>query len=225
MSTTASQQPDIDESIQDIQSGSKENNPHSDGIWVFGYGSLIWKPPIHYEQKQIGYIKNYVRRFWQHSEDHRGTPEKPGRVVTLIPYNEWKTIESVEGHDKVTWGVAFKIPSDDVEATRAYLDHREKNGYTVHTVDVFSLEDDETPAVRNALVYIGTTDNEAYVGPAPADKIAQQIHDSYGPSGWNAEYLLNLADALREISPGVKDDHVFELERRVKKIIDDSSKQ
>ena len=31
-----------------------------------------------------------------------------------------------EGHDKVTWGVAFKIPSDDVEATRAYLDHREK---------------------------------------------------------------------------------------------------
>ncbi|CAO3624338.1 unnamed protein product [Mucor fragilis] len=225
MSTTASQQPDIIESVQDIQSSNKESISHSDGIWVFGYGSLIWKPPIHYEQKQIGYIKNYVRRFWQHSEDHRGTPEKPGRVVTLIPYDEWKTIESVEGHDKVTWGVAFKIPSDDVEATRAYLDHREKNGYTVHTVDVFSLEDDQTPAVRNALVYIGTTDNEAYVGPAPADKIAQQIHDSYGPSGWNAEYLLNLAEALREISPGVKDDHVFELEGLVKKIIDDSTKE
>ncbi|EPB91291.1 hypothetical protein HMPREF1544_01807 [Mucor circinelloides 1006PhL] len=221
MSAAAASHPsDIVESIHDIQSSSKEDNPHSDGIWVFGYGSLIWKPPIHYEQKQIGYIKNYVRRFWQHSEDHRGTPEKPGRVVTLIPYDEWKTIESV-----VTWGVAFKIPSDDVEATRAYLDHREKNGYTVHTVDVFSLEDDETPAVRNALVYIGTTDNEAYVGPAPADKIAQQIHDSYGPSGWNAEYLLNLAEALREISPGVKDDHVFELEGLVKKIIDDNNKQ
>lgn len=62
----------------------------------------------------------------------------------MIPYDEWKEIESVvrmssgissmrllmdtlkEGHDKVTWGVAFKIPSDDVEATRAYLDHREK---------------------------------------------------------------------------------------------------
>lgn len=66
------------------------------------------------------------------------------------------------------------------------------------------------------MVYIATTDNEAYVGPAPADAIAQQIHETYGPSGWNAEYLLNLAEALREISPGVKDDHVFELERLVK---------
>ncbi|KAI8642431.1 ChaC-like protein-domain-containing protein [Parasitella parasitica] len=172
--TTVTPQQDILETIHDIQSSSKDST-HSDGIWVFGYGSLIWKPPIHYEQKQIGYIKNYVRRFWQ-------------------------TIESVEGHDKVTWGVAFKIPSDDVEATRAYLDHREK-----------------------ALVYIGTTDNEAYVGPAPADKIAQQIHDSYGPSGWNAEYLLNLAAALREISPGVRDDHVFELEGLVKRIINDKT--
>ncbi|KAI8091600.1 ChaC-like protein-domain-containing protein [Thamnidium elegans] len=146
----------------------------SEGIWVFGYGSLIWKPPIHYESKQIGYIKNYVRRFWQ------------------------------EGHDKVTWGVAFKIPTDDVEATRAYLDHREKNGYT-------------------AMVYIGTTDNEQFVGPAPATEIAKQIHETYGPSGWNAEYLLNLAQALRKISPGVRDDHVFELEKLVNELIEKSS--
>ncbi|CEG84061.1 hypothetical protein RMATCC62417_17914 [Rhizopus microsporus] len=195
------------------------------GIWVFGYGSLIWKPPIHFESKKVGYIKGYVRRFWQHSEDHRGTPEKPGRVVTLIPYDEWKNIESVEGHDKVTWGVAFKIPSDDVEATRAYLDHREKNGYTVHTVDVYSLEDDQIPVVKNALVYIATTDNEAYVGPAPLEEMAKQIYETYGPSGWNAEYLLNLAEALREISPGVRDDHVFELEALVKKLIDENSNQ
>ncbi|CEG72593.1 hypothetical protein RMATCC62417_08126 [Rhizopus microsporus] len=195
------------------------------GIWVFGYGSLIWKPPIHYESKKVGYIKGYVRRFWQHSEDHRGTPEKPGRVVTLIPYDEWKNIESVEGHDKVTWGVAFKIPSDDVEATRAYLDHREKNGYTVHTVDVYSLENDQTPAVKNALVYIATTDNEAYVGPAPLEEMAKQIYETYGPSGWNAEYLLNLAEALREISPGARDDHVFELEALVKRLIDENSNQ
>ncbi|KAI8368307.1 putative potassium antiporter CHAC-1 [Radiomyces spectabilis] len=193
------------------------------GIWVFGYGSLIWKPPIHYESKVIGYIKNYVRRFWQHSEDHRGTPEKPGRVVTLIPYDEWKNIEDPHGHDDVTWGVAFKIPSTDVEATRAYLDHREKNGYTVHAVDVYTAESAEVPAVKNALVYIGTMDNEQYVGPAPMEQIAQQIYETYGPSGWNAEYLLNLAEALREICPEANDDHLFELERLVKNLIDSAN--
>ncbi|KAI9310524.1 ChaC-like protein [Dichotomocladium elegans] len=197
----------------------KPQEPDDKGIWVFGYGSLIWKPPIHYESKVVGYVKNYVRRFWQHSEDHRGTPEKPGRVVTLIPYDEWKTMEDTHGHDDVTWGVAFKIPSDDAEATRAYLDHREKNGYSVHTVDVFGAENDTVPLVHNALVYIATTDNEAYVGPAPLDDIAKQIHETYGPSGWNAEYLLNLAEALREISPEARDDHLFDLERLVKERI------
>lgn len=119
----------------------------------------------------------------------------------------------------MTWGVAFKIPSDDAEATRAYLDHREKNGYTVHTVDVYRAGE-EAPAVKNALVYIATTDNEAYVGPAPMEALAQQIYETHGPSGWNAEYLLNLATALRAICPDASDDHLFELEKRVQAKID-----
>ncbi|KAF7729521.1 hypothetical protein EC973_004195 [Apophysomyces ossiformis] len=168
-----------------------------DGIWVFGYGSLIWKPPIHYES----------------NEDHRGTPEKPGRVVTLIPYDEWVKIEDVHDNDGVTWGVAFKIPSDDVETTRAYLDHREKVGSLILKIN------------NRIGFYSRTTSNEAYVGPAPAEAIAKQIFETYGPSGWNAEYLLNLAKALREISPNAYDSHVFELEKLVKELIDQDTKQ
>jgi cation transport regulator ChaC len=49
------------------------------GVWIFGYGSLIWKPHFPFIQLKQGYIKGYKRRFWQGSTDHRGTP-----VITFL---------------------------------------------------------------------------------------------------------------------------------------------
>lgn len=51
-------------------------------VWVFGYGSLCWYPGFEYTDCITGYIRGYVRRFWQGNVTHRGTKEK----VRLVLY-------------------------------------------------------------------------------------------------------------------------------------------
>ncbi len=161
------------------------------GTWVFGYGSLIWRQDFPYLQSRPAYIRGWERRFWQGSHDHRGVPDAPGRVVTLV-----------ESHTAVCHGRAFLIEQEVFE----HLDHREKNGYE-RFAQTIHFSGNSYPGV----VYIAPVGNHAFLGDAPLPEIAQQIKHSVGPSGENAEYLLHLAQALREL--GVEDPHVFELER------------
>ncbi|KIV84907.1 hypothetical protein PV11_00656 [Exophiala sideris] len=185
-------------------------------FWLFGYGSLIWKPPPHFDQRIPGYIKGYVRRFWQASEDHRGTPENPGRVVTLIQKSFWETLNDpqrrTEG-DRV-WGVAYHIIPSRVKEVQEYLDIREINGYSIQYTP-FHPADPALPDL-NCLVYIGMPDNPQFLGALEPQNVANTINASIGPSGENREYLLHLEKALEDLSPNSHDEHISDLARRVR---------
>lgn len=168
--------------------------------WVFGYGSLVWKVDFPYEKRQPGYIRGFVRRFWQHSTDHRGTPASPGRVATLVPHSEWTSLFSQKDphaydlEKDICWGVAYKIAERDVAFVREHLDFREKDGYSTLTTQVFhptiSLKNSDgslVPLIDEVLVYIAASSNPNFAGPLPIEELGREIATKSGPSGRNSE--------------------------------------
>lgn len=162
--------------------------------WIFGYGSLVFRPGFAALETRAGCIRGWQRRFWQRSSDHRGTPEAPGRVVTLVPEA-----------GALCWGVAYRIDPAAAGDVLAALDYRERAGYQRLEVDV----ELSGGARVTAIAYRASETNSDFAGPATLDEIAAVARAAVGPSGSNRDYVLSLARSLRELC--VDDPHVFAL--------------
>lgn len=172
-------------------------------LWIFGYGSLLWRPSFPFVASRTARIRGYRRVFWQGSTDHRGVPGAPGRVVTVVA-----------DRGACCDGRVFGVAAGDRDEVLATLDHREKGGYERRVVDAFP--NDDAPPLR-ALLYAATAGNREYLGPAPRAAIARQVAGAHGPSGPNSEYVVRLAEALRE--QGAHDPEVFALEAEVRALL------
>ena len=173
----------------------------NEDFWVFGYGSLIWRPAFKYLEKRLATVEGYERRFCQASHDHRGTPEAPGRVVTIAP-----------SLGSECTGIAYRL-GDDADAVLEYLEVREQDGYERVNVPLY-LHDDEQ---RVGITWIATEGNPSWRPNESLDQIAHLIATRVGPSGSNREYLFELERAL--VSIQVQDPYIEKLAGKVRGLL------
>lgn len=170
-------------------------------VWVFGYGSLIWRADFPYAERKPAWITGWRRRFWQGSTDHRGIPGAPGRVVTLVA-----------APGERCHGMAYRLASDSLSATLDHLDYREKGGYERLELSIWFSGGGSAPGIT----YHATADNHNYLGEADTEQIARQVITSSGPSGHNVEYVLELEQSLASMN--ALDDHVSDIASLVRKL-------
>ena len=155
-------------------------------FWVFGYGSLMWRPGFDFVELVPARLKGLHRSLCVYSHVHRGTPECSGLVLGLDRGGTCR-------------GIAFRIAPRSWESTLAYLRAREQVTMvyreTRRSVD---LLDDSGRRVR-ALCYVVDRRHPQYAGALPLETQLECVRRGNGLSGSNVDYVLNTLAHLTEI--------------------------
>jgi cation transport protein ChaC len=156
------------------------------GLWVFGYGSLIWHPGFDFDEKLVAVLHGYRRAFCMTSIVYRGTPDTPGLVLALD--------EDPGAH---CTGIAYHVPAPSAAATHAYLRERELVSYAYDEAEVpLALADGRAVA---AIAYVSNPAHPQYRGGLSLEAQAEVIARARGPRGPNADYLLNTVESLEAL--------------------------
>ncbi len=171
------------------------------GMWVFGYGSLIWQPEFRFDARHIARLDGFARSFCMRSIHHRGTAAAPGLVLALDP----KPGSACDG-------LAFHVAAEDCAQTLDDLRARELvSAAYLEQIHRVRLEDGRQV---QAVCYVMDPDHIQYCGALTLEEQAQVIARATGGRGANRDYLYNTAAHLRSL--GIEDCDLSWLETRVR---------
>ncbi|MEM6848167.1 MAG: gamma-glutamylcyclotransferase [Pseudomonadota bacterium] len=150
-------------------------------LYVFGYGSLMWRPGFAYERRHSATIRGLHRRLCVYSVAHRGTPERPGLVMGLDRGGACR-------------GVVFEVSEDKRDGVLAYLREREliTHVYLERTIAA-RLEDGRTV---EAVTYVVDRHHRQYAGKLSHEDMLARVRGAVGKSGPNEDYVTATADLL-----------------------------
>ncbi len=174
------------------------NAPDTDNVWVFAFGSLIWNPAFHFVERRVARIHGYHREFCLWSRAGRGSPERPGLMLSL------------ESGGSCT-GVAYRLST---EAARTELDvlwRREMATLAYRPV----WTPIRTPqGAAHGIVFSANRSHERYVPGLDEDTVAHYLAKGAGPLGRCCDYLFDTVAHLRAL--GIRDRRLEALEVKVR---------
>lgn len=160
-------------------------------LWVFGYGSLMWRPGFDFVSSHQARISGYHRAFCVYSHHHRGTPEKPGLVLGLSRGGACR-------------GLLYQVAADKAEETIAYLRAREQVTLVYREARVAALRLTDGTRIAGVLTYVADPAHPQYAGRLDGETQAALIARGIGRSGDNPAYLADMVAHLRHM--GIRDD-------------------
>jgi cation transport protein ChaC len=155
-------------------------------LWIFGYGSLMWRPGFDHAESQPAHLHGAHRSLCVYSYVHRGTEEKPGLVLGLDSGGSCR-------------GIAFRVQSASANETMDYLRAREQ--VTMVYLEAFrsiQLLDGSDRKVQ-AVCFLVDREHPQYAGRLPITKQAELVKRGQGQSGDNVEYVANTLSHLDDM--------------------------
>jgi cation transport protein ChaC len=158
-------------------------------LWIFGYGSLMWRPGFAFEERRKAGIEGYHRALCVYSHVHRGTEERPGLVLGL-------------DYGGCCAGVAFRVAASRREETIAYLREREQVTFVYREIMVRARLDDGRDVA--ALAYVADRGHSQYARYLSREDILRYVRQGVGQAGPNPDYVRSTYDHLVEL--GIEDE-------------------